>query len=1376
MNRATELPVGVTTGGALLPDETLLRIASGKDLPGAKPGDYHLGAGETVNEAAERSWTYLRGKYAALRDKLDELPDDDPAIGVTREYWLTRLFHELEFGRLPLVGAGGLASDDGEKQFAISHHWQHVPIHLLGWGVTLDRRSKGVAGAADAAPQSLVQEYLNRSTAALWGIVTNGRLLRVLRDSSVLAGAAYIEFDLEAIFDGEAFDAFVLLYRVAHASRFEVRGEDAGPATCWLEKWRLEAIDSGARVLDQLRLSVKDAIETLGTGFIQHPDNGTLRKALADRDNRDVTPETMHRALLRVVYRLLFLFVVEDRDVLFAPDTPLAAQDRYMAFFATARLRRVAARRHGGPHSDQWQALTLVLDGLGRRDGLPSLGVPALGGIFKPTPADQPLFGCALTNEHLFKAVRSLSRVRDLKARRIRPVDFRHLGAEELGSVYEWLLEYVPKHDPAQRTFKLLELSGNDRKKTGSYYTPSSLVDCLLDTTLDPVIDDAVKSGRTREEQEKALLALTICDPACGSGHFLVAAARRIAKRLAFVRTGDPEPGEKDVRHALREVVSQCVYGVDLNPMAIELAKVSLWLEAVEPGKPLGYLDAHLRVGNALLGTTPKLLARGLPDDAFKPIEGDDKKWVTALKKRNKTEREAYEMRARQAQGELFDDFGLRSGTAELAEEMTDIADLGDDTWDKVHKQAEKFQKLQQSTEYLEAKLLADAWCAAFVWVKAPDAPPAITTRNLLDIQQGRVAHEIDAELKKLVEQYRFFHWHLEFPEVFGVSEGDEATGADDRTGWAGGFSCVLGNPPWDKVDFEDKKYFSVVDPSIAAISGTARRTRIAEWIEEQPEEGARYLAARRTVKSTFHFASQSGAFPLCARGLTVKGVTMLQVDQLFAERFASIVASDGCAGCIIPTAIGTSAGAQYLFQDFTKRGSIKALYDFENRKPHFVDVHSSYKFCLLSLTGRGSHESAAKLAFFLYDTPDLDNAGCVLELSPEEIHLINPNTGTLPIFRSRRDADLTASIYRRIPVLCNESDPMGGPWGIRFKPTLFHMTDDSGLFRKREDLEAEGWDLDGNVFVRGGERMLPLYEGKMVHHFDHRWNSYYGTGNEDRRQLTSAEKQESATVADPRYWVSEVDIPRKDKNGEEIFLPGVTTRLADVEWERDWLCGWRDVCRATDERTAIPTFIPRTAVGHTYPLMLPQVSPDLTASLIATQSSFVYDYVSRQKIGGMHMALMTWKQLPVPSPEALAAHVPFIVPRVLELVYSAHDMAPLARELGDYGAPFQWDESRRAIIRAELDAYFFHLYGIAAEDVDYIMETFRTENGGLKHNDIAKYGTYRTKDLILDLYARMKAAGASLDTPLVDRENFTSALVPPPGLGPRHAGLAEGR
>ncbi|MEV4892874.1 DNA methyltransferase [Nonomuraea sp. NPDC055795] len=1361
----------VHTVGGLLPADMLVRISEGKDVKGSLPSDYRVIGSRSVRDDAERHWDYLKSVWSELRARLPVAPEaETPAdpTGLAISQWLDPLFTELGFGDLTVVGTSGIASDDGSKTFAISHRWNHVPVHLTAWNVSLDKRP---AGAGTVPPQSLVQECLNCTETHLWGVVTNGRQLRLLRDSSALATASYVEFDLEAIFDGELFSEFVLLYRLLHVTRFRIE-EGEAPSACWLEKWRTEAIASGARALDGYREGVQKAITELGTGFLRNPANGELR--------RTIDADTFHTALLRLAYRLIFLFVIEDRDLLHLPDTDAEIRRRYADYFSSDRLRRHAGRRRGTSHGDLYQALSIVLSALGDEQGRPELGLPGLGGLFDDTDADAPLRGLSLANSHLLEAVRHLDRVWDDDAFRWRRADYRNMGAEELGSVYESLLELVPKHSAVDTTFELVDRRlGNDRKKTGSYYTPSSLIETLLDSTLDPVVDVAQKRG---EQQASAagdpdpaehivaeLLSLTVCDPACGSGHFLVAAARRIAKRIAAVREGNPEPTVDAVRHALHEVIARCVYGVDLNPMAVELAKVSLWLEAMEPGKPLSFLDAHIKHGNGLIGATPALIRDGIPSKAFKAVEGDDAAYARFLEKQNEQERAG--------QGGLFD-LGTEPKVANtaFAAGLRRIIEAPSDTLEKVHRQEAAYRDWESSADYVHALRVADAWCAAFMWHKTKDAPPAITEdvfRALQDPAGSAASRQTFGEIVRLRVQFRFFHWHLEFPDVFSVPEGSDP-GVDPATGWAGGFSCVLGNPPWDKVDFEDKKYFSVVERSIAEISGVNRRTRIAEWARENPEAGEKYYAERRKVKSTFLFAGGSGAYPLCGKGLTVKGVNSLQTDQLFAERFTTIVGPDGRVGCIIPTAIATGAGAQHLFSDLTRRGAVASLYDFENRKQLFAGLHSSYKFCLLSLTSRAVREPAAKFAFFLEDSADLADSNRIFALSPEEITLINPNSGTLPIFRSRRDADLTLAIYHRIPVLWNEATKVNS-WGITFK-NHFNMTDDSDLFRTQEELEADGWELRGNVFTRGEERMLPLYEAKMAHHFDHRWNSFQSTDSEDRRRLPLTEKQNPAATADPRYWIADKGrIPTTRKN-KTVEVPGVSLRLDEVKWARDWLCGWRDVCRATDERTAIPAFVPRTAVGHTYPLMLPRVTPRLAAALIATQSSLVFDFVSRQKVGGIHMALMTWKQLPVPAPETLEPHTAFLTPRVLELVYTAYDMTGLARDLGDSGAPFQWDEARRTQIRAELDAYFFHLYGIARDDVDYILESFQTETGGLKHNEIAKYGTYRTKDLVLAEYDRMATSGVSLSAALVDGETYISPLTPLPGHGPRHPSGASRR
>ena len=834
--------------------------------------------------------------------------------------------------------------------------------------------------------------------------------MHILRDSSALVGSSYIDIDLEAMFDGELFAEFVVLYRLLHVSRYEIP-DGAAPSACRMERWRTEAIEAGARALDQLRDGVQSAIAHLGTGFLRHLANTRLRD--------DLDADLFKRALLRLVYRLLFWFVAEDRDVLFTQGTDENIRIRYEKYFSSRRLRGTALRRAGTTHGDLWQAVRLVLGGLGDEDGLPQLGLPGLGGIYDDTGTDQILHGLELSNEYLLAAIKSLAHVRDPSIRRYRPVDYRNLGAEELGSIYESLLELVPKWSKEERRFILDVLPGNERKSTGSYYTPTSLIDCLLDTALDPVLDEAQKRAESEATAAgedhatavaNALLSVTVCDPACGSGHFLVAAARRIAKRLASVRERNPEPTLEALRTALRDVV---------NPMAVELAKVSLWLEALEPGKPLGFLDARVKCGNALIGAPPALMTGGIPDEAFKPVEGHDSEWAASLRRANAKDNPQ--------QAELFADQDIFSQSNEkLAAQLAQITRAPDLSLRDVHRQAAAYRVWAESAEFRHARQVADAWCAAFVWIKTKDAPPAIVSRVFRALREkgsAAVPPATSTEVARLRSEYGFFHWHLEFPDVFRVPDGPDSS-VDPATDWSGGFTCVLGNPPWDKVDFEDKKYFSVVEPSIALLTGQRRRLRIAEWQRDNPYEAARYRAARRKVKSTFLFASRSGSFLQCARGLTVPGVNSLATDQLFAERFGVLAAPIGRVGCIIPTDIATGAAGQYLFRDFTERDAVASLYDFENRKLLFPGVDSRERFCLLSLVGKAMREPAAKLAFFLLDVADLDDASRVFALSPEEIALINPNTATLPIFRSRRDADLTAAIYRRMPVLWDETNP----------------------------------------------------------------------------------------------------------------------------------------------------------------------------------------------------------------------------------------------------------------------------------------------------------------------------------------------------------------
>ncbi|WP_396905730.1 Eco57I restriction-modification methylase domain-containing protein [Mycolicibacterium phlei] len=1274
--------VGVRVVGGLLPADLLAKVVSGQ-ADGLSSKDFHLAAGETVRDAANRVWAYLRGAWASYRAALDALPENDAATGLTRERFALVLLDQLGYGRVHPTPKGGLQV--GERSFPISHLWGNVPIHLLG-RVPLDTRTKGMAGAAGASPQSLVQEVLNRSDDYLWAILANATTLRLLRDSTSLVGSAYVEFDLEAIFDGDLFADFLLLYSLCHVSRLDTRDPEVGAASCWLEQWRVDSIESGSRALNLLRDGVVDALQALGSGFLTHPDNAALRQDLADGK---LSVEELNHALMRVTYRLLFTFVAEDRDALLDPHADPEARRRYLDYFSTDRLRRISRRRRGGRYGDRWEALKVVWRGLGSEDGLPELGLPGIGGLFDSGPLDF-LMDCSLSNQALQSAVYSLSLVREPRSQAMRIVDYRNLGAEELGSIYESLLELMPSWDPTTKTYTLAVASGNQRKDTGSYYTPTSLVESLLDTALDPVLDDAEKSA----DPEQALLSVTVCDPACGSGHFLVGAARRIAKRVAALRTGDPEPAPEAVRSAMREVVGRNIYGVDLNPLAAELAKVSLWLEALEPGRPLTFLDAQIKIGNALIGTTPRLLAGGVPDDAFKPIEGDDKKITSALAKQNKAERSA--------QGSLFDVDMVAANTA-LARQVQQVVTTAATSLTDVHIQEQRLRAYTESSAYRQQLLVANAWCAAFVWPKSLGAPQAITHRTITALIDGedRLTEQQRAEIERLTAEYRFFHWHLEFPHIF-PTESSAGDTVNDATGWYGGFSVVIGNPPWEHLELKEQEFFDSRDPDIAKAAGAKRKRLIAELLDRDSPLGRDYLAAKRQVDGVRHFAASSGLYPLCGRG-------RIKTDPLFAEAGRALLAGDGRSGMILPTGIATDATTQYFFRDLVEHGAIASLYDFENRKPLFEAVDSRFKFCLLTLTGRDLSEPAADFAFFAHDPTDLDRPGVRFALSPEEITLLNPNTGTCPVFRSRRDAEITLGIYRRVPVLIREGDPDGNPWGVKFMQGLFNMTSDSHLFRTRDELESEGWELQGNVFHKDGQQMLPLYEAKMIHHYDHRWATYERDGTV--RDVTMAEKQDPNFVVMPRYWVA----------GSEV-----EARLAG-RWDREWLLGWRDICRSTDERTCIATLFPRSAVSNKLPIILGALTEVDQLCLQAVLSSFVLDFSVRQKQSSTSLNFFIFVQVPVVDRRQLDGTTAWTRGSSL-----AEWISGRASWLNQRCQP-----ENRADIRAELDAALFHIYGIQRDDVDYIMETFPI----VKRKDIAEHGEYRTKRMILEIYDAMAEA-----------------------------------
>jgi len=1298
----------VSSEGGLLPPDLLASIA-GNDpaLPGLAPEDFGLAKSERVNDAAARAWANVRTYWAAFQAAAGSLGSGERGLTETRELWLLPLFRELGYGRLAYRPA---AEEIDGRRYAISHQAGEdaaaPPVHTVSFRDPIDKPGPRAGGDGVAAPRvsphGVTQEYLNR-TDHLWGVVSNGTRLRLLRDNASLSRAAFVEFNLEAMMEDGAYADFVLLYLLLHRSRLPGPGQ--APETCWLERWRGAAEAGGARALDELRAGVEAAIRTLGQGLLDHPANDALRERLT---SGELTVEGYYRQLLRLVYRLLFLLAAEDRGLLFEPGAEPRRAEVYRRHYGAGRLRElVEQRRHADRYDDLWRSLQVTFAALRGEEAAAPLGVkPLAGGLFDAASC-RDLDGALVANGRLLEAVRGLTWFTDRQARLGRRVNYRDMDVEELGSVYEGLLELQPVLQVAgDRPSFALGTSG-ERKSTGSYYTNPGLVRELVASALEPVIADALARGTTVAERRANLLALNVCDPACGSGHFLLAAARRIGREVARLDAGDTEPDPAQARQGVREAIAHCCYGVDLNPLAVDLCKLALWLEGHTPGRPLGFLEHRIKQGNSLVGATEAALAEGVPDEAFDPVTGDDKAYARAIKARNRQERRGNAPLPMEYQLTHFsDEASVHRYFAALREE--------EETLSEVAAKARAYERHQRSPEMVRKSLTADLWAAAFFWpLRAGRAEPPTqgtwtrlandphlvdyVSRGKADAYRTIASYRTAHTARVLSRRHNFFHWHLEFEEVFA---------SDDP-----GFDCILGNPPWEQVQPEEQKFFATRDPEIAQAPGARRKRLIDNLATSNPSLAAAWQAHVVGIEQFSSFVRESNRFPLTSFG-------KVNTYSVFAELMSRLLNDGGRAGIIVPTGIATDDTNKHFFRWLVDAGHLVSLFDFENREGVFPGVHRSYKFSLLTTTGAKRPAAPFGAAFFLLRPAELRDPERRFTLAAAEIALLNPNTRTCPIFRSARDAAITLALYRAAPVLVREGPPEVNPWGITLRQGLFNMTSDSHLFRTRAELEAAGCVLGGDGRFRGpGVTYLPLYEAKMIHQFDHRFATYEGPPEAERaRDLTPAEHADPSRVALPRYWVDEREVERaaRSPNGRHT----------------GWFLGFRDIARNTDERTAIATVFPRTATGiH---LIMSHFPANQVAPLLANLNTFTFDYAVRQKVAGTHLNFFLMKQFSVLPPDSYTpALLDLIVPRVLELVYTAHDLAPFARDCGYDGPPFIWDAARRARLRAELDGIYAHLYGLSRDDFAYILDQFSI----VKRKDEAAHGEFRTKRLCLEAY-----------------------------------------
>ena len=1300
--------------GGIFPPEFLQTVAA-QEAKHQDDRDYGISRSLNLKDELARYWRVANDLYAEYAERRERADLDPEQVGV--DEWLVPLLRDV-FGYQDLTAAEPAVL--GERRFPITHRafGGAVPLVLTTRQYELDRGGDPRFGEEGRrrTPHGLMQEYLNATPDVLWGIVCNGTRLRLLRDNPSLTRPAYIEGDLELIFEDQLYADFAALWLTIHATRLRpVGGKAAG---CILEVWRQEAQETGQRALDNLREGVAQALRELGTGFLEHPANECLRAAITAGE---LTTEAYFQELLRLVYRLLFLFTAEDRDLLH----PLEATDEerriYRKGYSLARLReRAARRRNGDRHCDLWQGLQIVFRGLAH--GAPALGLPALGGLFAPDQCPH-LDATQVTNERLLAAIRALSFFPsdDVLVR----VNYRDMGTEELGSVYESLLDLHPRIDVEARPWVFGFVSdveagstrGSARKLTGSYYTPSSLVNELIKSALEPVMEETIK--RHPDNPRAALLNLKIIDPACGSGHFLLAAARRMAAELARLETGSDTPDELVRQRALRQVVQHCIYGVDRNPLAVELCRAALWMETLEPGKPLTFLEPHIQCGDSLVGILdPKVLEQGIPDEAYNPLTGDDKAVCRELKRRNRESRRGVQLK-------LFDLAAMEAA----APAVTSLEQMPEETLGDVEAKRKAWAAARASADWQKAEFMANLYVAAFFAPKTRENKDRVPlTEDLHRVRANLPPRPGLAEaVAELAARHRFFHWHLAFPEVMQ----------------RGGFDVVLGNPPWERVKLQEEEFFEARSPQIARAANKAERDRLIKRLRTSGDIAEKklyeeFMQAKRNAEATSLFVRGSGRFPLT-------GIGDVNLYALFAEHALRLLRSTGRAGIIVPTGIATDAPTQRYFNEVVQRKRLVSLFDFRN-KGFFPGAASAQgnRFCLMTLVGERGTSQLPEFAFRLEAIEQLTETSRRYTLSAGDIALVNPNTKTCPVFRTTQDAELAREIYRRVPVLVDETRSAGNPWGITFL-SMFHSANDSHLFRTASQFTEEGAVYKQSCWIRpNGEVWVPLYEAKMIHHYDHRFGDYSLakiSDGKDVRQLPQADYttlNNPAYEVTPRYWVP---------------LEEVEARLARRGWNRRWLMGWRDIASSLDERTVIAAVLPRVGTADHLPLFFP--SPDCTprhlAALIANFSALVLDFIARLKVGGTSLKPFVVKQLPFLPPTAYSeADLEFIVPRVVELTYTSYSLRAFAQDLEYDGPPYRWDPDRRAFLRAELDAYYAYLYGLTRDELRYVLdpadvygedypgETFRR----LKQKGISLYGEYRTRRLVLEAWDRLVSEG----------------------------------
>ena len=1176
-----------------------------------------------------------------------------------------------------------------------------------------------------------------------WGILTNGAVWRLYDGRARPRATGYFEADLGEMLEADSDDGLRLFYILFRRESFTPQ---QGATSSFLETALVEGQRYEQKVAEDLsRVVFERAFPQLVTALAAH--GGDLS-------------EVRHGALI-FLYRLLFVLYAEDRGLLPVNDSS------YENYGLRKQVREDIADKmaDGSVLSTQapnyYNHLTTLCRIIDRGD--PSIGMPPYnGGLFAEEAA--PLLNSVqLPDSVLAPIIFDLSHAETPEGRRF--VNYRDMSVQQLGSIYERLLEREPVVDNEGNL--VVRLNSYARKDSGSFFTPQELVDLIVDRTLGPLVDERrvafedtaaeLKSDRRPRDQRRAellkldpaekVLDLKVLDPAMGSGHFLVTAVdflsdhiaelveqaptipewldgeyeSPLVERIAAIRTEILERAREshwvlseaqltDQAIIRRMVLKRCIYGVDKNLLTVELAKVSLWLHSFTVGAPLSFLDHHLRNGDSLVG-----------------------------------------LHVSEANQELSRLGGLSASSAiagaeQAATAMKEIEEMSDADISEVQKSAALFRQVEETTSDLRGLfdiLTGIRWRTA--GMKAKERIAFVSPLVEALEKQPRRAFELlatgttvsgetpSAEFKDLWSEFRsvandegFLHWEVAFPGVWREWQNVHPQG---------GFDAIIGNPPWDRIKLQEVEWLATRAPELAlAPTAAARRAGIERLRTSGVSLADEFDVAKDRADKLGQVARSSGHYPLLGGG-------DINLYSLFVERAMRLVGPDGFVGLLTPSGIYGDKNAADFFKTISTGGRLAGLFDFENRKIFFKDVHASFKFCVMVFGGESRRFAKTKAAFFLHDTATIDDPERSFPLAPTDFVLVNPNTGTPPIFRTTRDAEITRRIYERYPILVNRSNrEERRAWPVRYV-RMFDMTNDSNLFKSATELESDGcYPVEGSRYRKGEELYLPLFEGKMVQAYDHRAASVVlNPNNLNRpalaRDATLDEHSNPGWLTEPQFWVEAENVE---------LAPDFT-----------WTVAFKDATATTNGRTMIGALVPYAAYGNTLPILVPtgDAMGDQSAEtwlLLACFNSFAYDFIARQKVQGQHLNWYIVEQLPVITPNGYDRRFGDTTARdlvrdhVLRLTYTANDMEPFARDLGYNGPPFAWDEEERRHLKARLDALYFHLYGISREDAEYILSTFPI----VRRQDEKQFGKYRTRDMIL---AYMNALTAGDTTTRVD-------------------------